>query len=233
MEDYFQNTPHCTSSCSDRYSYITYYGIWGTKLCNQYCQYYMEMPDGKNVEKICKEQYECKAIVSRPETNNNQCYKDKCPDDYPYAYINTKQCMDKCDLYARSDLEGTSDIADYTCYSDFCPNYARYKIQRQNGVECVQICESDQFLDGDTCVGSCPPERPVKYKQLIESLGKIQIRCVETCSTSLFSTAGTGLVIRAYLHSDNFCNSTPCAVSEPEHIFGQYDATRTYQKCKK
>lgn len=71
------------------------------------------------------------------------------------------------------------------------------------------------------------------YKEFVESMNRIQIRCVKTCSTELFPKTGRKPTTRAYLHSDNVCNATPCAVSESDNIFGVYDETQMYQTCVK
>lgn len=88
-------------------------------------------------EKLCKDYYECNALVPRAETNNSQCYSGFCPQGYQYAYVNEKICAEKCDIYVLSKLGNTSKIANYTCYKDACPDHAKYRIIRSNGIECV------------------------------------------------------------------------------------------------
>lgn len=62
MEGVFKSTPKCTTRCSDNYPYITYEGV-NSKLCNRWCQYYTETNNTSPVEKMCKENYECDALV--------------------------------------------------------------------------------------------------------------------------------------------------------------------------
>ena len=232
-EGNFKGTAQCTSSCSSAYPYVTQWGTGSSKMCNQWCEYYMEVQSSVvgRKEKQCKDYYECDALVPQEGSKNSQCYQGTCPEGYSFAYAGEKVCASRCDIYVLSALGGTSAIAEYTCYQDACPAHAPYRIVRDDGVECVQVCEDGQVLDGDTCRRECGSDRPFMYRDVVASLGKALIRCVETCSTGLFPRASGGLAVRAYVHSDGFCNSTPCAVSERDNVFGEYDATRTYQKC--